>query len=271
MIQPIGFHLGVSSEWLVNAVSANVGEFLPCSATDLLGRPLTVALCDDAIHDVRNRMALLRGDEAIEHLLHVLLIDQGKPFDLSIYRDGEGFGIDAEPSDGHGFGDATGVVDGMLARLETANDVATLCNEAMKLLRALTGFDRTMLYGDGKLLGQSARSGSDRSYPATIAPATGDLAVTDCNAGQVAILTLGQTEPGPSTLRGPTDKETAALSAIGARAALIVTLNRDGRPWGHLGCYHGTPRHIAAERRSIIRLFARIMALRIEIAELRRG
>lgn len=273
MIQPIGFHLRLSGEWLVSAVSANIGEFLPVSADELLGQPVTVLLSDDTIHDVRNRMALLRSDEAIEHLLHVALVSGGKPFDLSIYRDGDGFGIDAEPSDGHAFGDATGIVEGMLARLATANEVESLCTEAAKQLRALTGFDRTLIYGDSELLGQSRRGGSDQPDPTAMMLVTSDLAVVDCSADPVEILNYGAKGPSRSrsTLRWPTDDELATLAAIGARAALIVPLTRDGRAWGHVGCYHGTPRHVGAERRSVTRLFARIIALRIEIAELRRG
>ena len=270
MIQPIGFHLCVSSDWLVDAVSANIGDFLPCSAPDLLGQPLTAAWCDDAIHDVRNRMALLRSDEAVEHLLHVPLITNGKPFDLSISRDGDGFAIDAEPSDSHGFGDATGVVEGILARLETVGEIADLGDEATRLLRALTGFDRAIIVGNGQVLGEAARTGVDRRDHGVISPATGDLAVVDCTACGTEVLTLGQKLPGRSTLRFPTDEEIAGMTAIGVRAALIVPLKRDGRSWGYIGCFHAAPRHLGAERRNIIRLFARIIALRIEIAELRR-
>ncbi|MEO6580843.1 MAG: GAF domain-containing protein [Sphingomicrobium sp.] len=271
MIQPVGFHLSVTDEWLVNAVSANIGEFLPCSAADILGQPLTVALCDDAIHDVRNRMALLRGDDTVEHLLHVALVARGKPFDVSIYRSGEGFGIDAEPSDGHAFGDATGIVEGMLARLETTVDIATLCTEAAKHLRALTGFDRAMICGDGTLLGQSARGSAVTADQAALVPAARDLAVVDCEGDDVAILTMeeGKAPGSRSTLGVPNADETAALRSIGARAALIVPLKRDGRAWGQLACLNSNPRQIGAERRSVVRLFARIIALRIEIAELR--
>lgn len=271
-IQPIGFHLGLSSDWLVNAVSANVSDFLPGSPSDFLGQPLTAALCDDAIHDVRNRMALLRNDDTIEHLFHASLVSQGKPFDLSIYRDGDEFGIDAEPSDGHAFGDATGVVEGMLARLEAANDVESLCTEAARQLRALTGFDRALITGEGKLLGQSARVGPEQPVPIAPDSVRGDLAVVDCNADPVAILRHGEVARSlsRSTLRFPTDEETATMASIGARAALIVPLIRDGKAWGHVGCYNGAPRHIGAERRSVARLFTRIIGLRIEIAELRR-
>lgn len=273
MIQPNGFHLGMSSEWVIDAVSANVGQFLPCSAPSLLGEPITAVLCDDAIHGIRNRMALLRSEEAIEHLLHVSLVDDGPPFDISIYRDGEGFGIDAEPSEGHGLGDATGIVHGMLARLEHADQLETLCDMATRQLRALTGFDRAVIFGGGKLLGQSARAGCDQFSPTAASATEGEFAVADTNAGPVAILRSdrGGQSQSRSTLRLPDEKEAAALTALGAKAALVVPLRRDGHNWGHVGCYHGSPRHVGVERRSVVGLFARIIALKIEIAELRRG
>ena len=273
MIQPIGFHLRLSSDWLVAAVSANIGDFLPAVSGNILGRPVTELLSEDAIHDIRNRMALLRSDQSIEHLLQFALIADGKPFDLSIYRAGEGFEIDAEPSDDHGLGDSTGIVEGMLARVATAKDVESLCNETARQLRALTGFDRAVICGDGKLLGQSARAAPDHPDYAAVMRDIDDLALFDRDADPVEVLVDAQDSQGRSrsTLRVLSETELAGLATIGARAALILPLTRDGQPWGHVGCFHGVPRHIGAARQGVARLFARIIALRIEIAELRRG
>ena len=273
MIQPIGFHLRLSSDWLVTAVSANIGDFLSAGSSDCLGRPVTELLSEDAIHDIRNRMALLRSDQSIEHLLEFALAGDGQPFDLSIYRAGEGFGIDAEPSDGHGLGDATGIVEGMLARVATADDVESLCNETARQLRALTGFDRAVICGKGKRLGLSERGTADHPDYAAVMRDMDDLALFDRDAEPVAILVDGQDKqiPSRSTLRLPTEVALAGLATIGARAAVILPLTREGRPWGHIGCFHGVPRHIGASRQGVARLFARIIALRIEIAELRRG
>lgn len=273
MIQPIGFHLRLSSDWLVTALSANIGKFLAADSVDTLGRPVTELLSEDAIHDIRNRMALLRSDQSIEHLLQFALVADGKPFDLSIYRAGEGFAIDAEPSDGHGLGDATGIVEGLLARVATTDDVESLCNETARQLRALTGFDRAVLCGKGKLLGQSARAGPDHPDYAAVMRDIDDLTLFDRDAEPVEVLVDAQDTQARSrsTLRLPSKTELTGLATVGARAALIVPLTRDGQPWGHVGCFHGVPRQIGAVRQGVARLFSRIIALQIEIAELRRG
>ena len=268
-IQPIGFHLGLSREWLVTAVSANLAEFLGTTAYDALGQPITVLIPNDAIHDIRNRMALLRSDDNVEHLFQFPLADKDRHFDLAIYRDGNGFGIDAEPSVERSFGDATGILEGMLSRVAPSDDIRQLCDQACNQLRALTGFQQVVISTSTGPLGQSARAGS---APIDIQGASGDcdMVVFDRDAAAVPIHATDEDwMPQRLTLRSPTDSEIARLTAIGASAALIVPLNRDGRAWGQAACYHSTSRHVSAERRSIARLFASIMSLRIEIAELR--
>lgn len=271
MIQPIGFHLGLSSEWLVTAVSANIGAFLNADVDTALGQPITTLLSNDTIHDIRNRMALLRGDDAVEHLFQFPLAGAARPFDLAIYRSGNGFGIDVEPCDERSFGDATGILAGMLARVAPSDDIAQLCQQASSQLRALTGFQHVVISAGQEHLGESMRAGPV-PIDVTIACADPDMVVFDRHAAAVPVL-VGETGRMPQrlTLRAPTAKEVAMLAAMGASAALVVPLDRNGQCWGQAACYHGTPRHVSAERRNVARLFASIMSLRIEIAELRRG
>lgn len=271
MIQPTGFHMCLSSDWLVSAVSSNVGDFLPIAANEALGRPITDLLCEDAIHDIRNRMALLRNEDTVEHLLRVPLVEDGKLLDLSIYRDGSGYSIDAEPCDGHALGDATAIIDGMLGRISAATEVAAIGNEAARQLRALTGFDRVLVIGGGQLLGHALRPGQAEHEPALLDSDAAHLAVTDCRVDPVSILALDRDRPSHSTLRVASEHEAACLDSLQARAALIVPLMRNGQPWGHIGCYHGAARHIGVERRSVAGLFARFISLQLEVAELRAG
>lgn len=270
-IQPIGFHLGLSGEWLVTAVSANIGEFLDTSADDALGQPVTTLFSSDTIHDVRNRMALLRGDEAVEHLFRFPLGGTEPAFDLAVYRTENGFGIDVEPSGERSFGDATGILAGMLSRVEPSGDVEQLCTQASNQLRALTGFQQVVISAGGLTLGHSMRTGLTPNE-ANIAQPNCDMVVFDRDAGPVPIhLTDADCAPRRLTFGSPTEAEIAYLETVDAKAALVVPLSRDGRPWGQAACYHGSPRHLSAERRNIARLFAGIMSLRIEIAELRSG
>jgi len=270
-IQPIGCHVGLSGEWLVTAVSANIGEFLDTDAEAALGQPLTTLFSNDMIHDIRNRMALLRSDDTIEHLFQFPLAENGRAFDLAIFRNGNGFGIDIEPCDERSFGDATGILEGMLSRVEPSDDIGQLCNQASNQMRALTGYQQVVISAGQELLGQSVRAGPT-AIDTEIASGDPDMVVFDRDAAAVPVHVVDPAwMPRRLTLRSPTDLEIARLGKIGASAALIVPLNRDGRAWGQAACYHGAPRHVSAERRTIARLFASIMSLRIEIAELRRA
>ena len=270
-IQPIGFHLGLSSDWLVTAVSDNIGEFLDISAEAALGQPITTLFSNETIHDIRNRMALLRGDDAVEHLFQFPLAGTEPAFDLAIYRAGSGFGIDVEPCGERSFGDATGILEGMLSRVDPSGDIEQLCNQACNQLRALTGFQQVVISAGRSALGYSMRGGLPPNE-ANIAQANPDMVVFDRDAGSVPIrIADADCVPQRLTFRSPTNAEVAHLRTINAKAALVVPLHRDRRPWGQAACYHGSPRHISAERRNIARLFASIMSLRIEIAELRRG
>lgn len=269
LIQPTGFHVRLSNDWLISAISSNIDEFLPLPAEQALGQKITVLLSDDMVHEVRNRMALLRSEDTVEHLLHVPLVSEGKKFDLSLFRDGDGFGIDVEPSDSHALGDATGIIEGMLDRIAVAQNGASIASEAARQLRALTGYDRVAICGGGRLLAHSTRR-PDQPDPSAIATTLSEFALADSACEAVAVLTHDNGPSSRSTLRMPDAAEAAVLETVGARAALIVPLSRAGQAWGYVGCYNSAPRHLGVERRSVARLFARIIALRLEIAELRR-
>lgn len=269
-IQPIGFHLGLSSDWRVSAISANVGDFLPASADAILGHPVTDLFSETAIHDIRNRMTLLPGAGTTEHLFKIALVDGGSPFDMSIRRNDDGFGIDAERSGRHGFGDAVGVIEGMLARIDDGDDFTRLAEQAARQTRALTGFDQVSIWTRTGLTAFSARPALS---PPALAPGFDDFMVVDLDAASVALrFDLDRHSNTPrSVLREPAVEERHWLKESGAKAAMILPLATGGEIWGAVCCLHHSPRHVSVERRSIARLFARILALQIIAVELRVG
>ena len=264
-IAALGFHLGVSPDWAVTALSANIGGFLPGSGPATLGTPLTGLLAENAIHDIRNRMALLRGDDAIERLANCPVID-GQRFDLSIYRIGDGFGIDGEPCDRSPLGNVTGMIEGMLTRLPQGDDLEELCVGVARQLRSVTGFDNVCVHLGDRLGGQSARPAA---VPPPLPPSA--FVAADVAADPVVILAEDGAEEAAvrSDLRAPGPAEVAWLRQNGARAAMVLALpgGEEGRRFA--SCLHSSPRHVGLQRRGLARLFAAIAALRIDIAELR--
>src|SRR5689334_17051361 len=77
-IQPIGFMMVLTADWLVSNVSANIGDFLDLGDGSIVGQPATKVLTKQAIHTLRNRLALLRGKDALERVFRMSLQDNGR-------------------------------------------------------------------------------------------------------------------------------------------------------------------------------------------------
>src|ERR1700753_2299056 len=97
-IQPIGFLIAVSTDWLISRASANTEEFIGSGKGDMVGSPLAEFLLPKAIHDLRNRVGMLRGADAVERLFSCELI-KGAFFDVMVHVSGGQIIIEAEPGD----------------------------------------------------------------------------------------------------------------------------------------------------------------------------
>ena len=51
-IQPIGFLIAVSTDWIVARASENVRDFIGKPAPELIGNPLSVFLPTSALHEI---------------------------------------------------------------------------------------------------------------------------------------------------------------------------------------------------------------------------
>ena len=288
-IQPIGFMLVLTADWQISNVSANIGEFLDVDRHDLIGRSAADILSKQAIHALRNRLALLRGRDAMERVFRMVLQDRGGSFDIALHMSGSRIIIEGEPSTEHDYGDATGTVRGMVSRLEQASDMPTFFNEGARQVRALTGFDRVMVYrfsadGSGEVVAESAKSGIGSflglHYPATDIPKQARelylrsllRVITDINAEPVPI------EPQTDEYGKPVDLSLSVLRSVsrihieylrnmGVRASMSISIVVDGKLWGLVACHHYSPRCPSFERRSVAELFAQMFAMRIESRE----
>ena len=71
-IQAFGFLIAVTSDWLICRVSTNSREFIGRTPEEILGKPLVDIFCEDAVHAIRNRVALLRGMDAVVEATNLL-------------------------------------------------------------------------------------------------------------------------------------------------------------------------------------------------------
>lgn len=287
-IQPSGFLLALSGDWQVEGASANTGRFLGREPGELVGASASAFLADDTVHALRNRLALLREPDGIERLFACPLRADGEPHDIAIHVTGEQVIVEAEPSSTKPYGDVTGTLRGMMARLDGAEDLAALSAAGARQVRALTGFDRVIVtrFDDGgaAVIAESAR-GTSNSFVGTRIPAStlsdyertafrrSPLHVIDDVDGEaVAIVTV---RPGDvpdlsrAVLRTASAGQIDYLRAIEARCSILIALEVGGAPWGMIACHHHAPRRTSFERRALVELFTQMLALRIEILELR--
>ncbi|HEY3639122.1 MAG TPA: HWE histidine kinase domain-containing protein [Rhizomicrobium sp.] len=288
-IQPFGFLLGVSREWIIMHASENIGAWLGKSAREIVGTPLSDHFSVEAIHSIRSRLQLLSGPDSLERMFRAQLSAGGPLFDVALHSTPQAIFIEAEPSTPPGEFDPISLVRGMLTRVQSAKDFNKFCHEAARQLRALIGFDRVMVYRfdqdeAGEVVAESVRTDLVKflglHYPASDIPRQARLLYTrnllriisDIGATPVPILSEASSGDEPidlsmSILRSVSPIHIEYLKNMGVGASLSVSILQQGKLWGLFACHHMSKKHVNYERRSAAELFGQMFALLLESRE----
>lgn len=265
-IQPAGFLLQLSLDWIVLRASENVDDFLGESHVTLIEEPLSRFIQAQALHDLRNHFSRLSGSTGVARAYRVRLTDDRPRFDIAFQVRGNRVLLEAVPSAERGLGEALGSVGGLIEGLaEHGGD--TLLNGAARRLRALTGYDRCLVVcGDEKAESSRANglAGSDAipDLPAIVG---------DTSAGPVPIFPR---KPGDRSiihalLCSPPADALRLLQDQGIGAAMSIPLSVEGQPPGVIQCGSQSQRAPNFELHAAAELFAQMLALRLDLARLR--
>jgi light-regulated signal transduction histidine kinase (bacteriophytochrome)/CheY-like chemotaxis protein len=287
-IQPIGFLIALTADWMIARASANLAQYLGMAPDDVIGRPLADIFTQRAVHDLRNRTTLLRGPDAVERIFSVDIAGDDKCFDLAIHLSGGQVVIEGELTSGE-HGDVTGTVRAMITRLDQCADMVSFFREGARQVRALVGFDRVMVYrftpdGSGEVVAEACKSGIGRflglRYPASDIPAQARILYTrnllrviaDVNAEPVPIHPAVDEKGEPldlslSLLRSVSPIHIEYLKNMGVDASMSVSIIVEGKLWGLFACHHYSPRNPSFERRSVTELFSQMFSMRLESRE----
>ena len=146
-VQQFGCLIAVNSDWLVQHVSANVTDHLGLDAEAMIGEPLTGFFTESGIHEIRTRMQQLDSPDAVERLFGIVLVQgSDQRFNVALHFSGSSIILDVEPQRSKTRADYTSYVRPMIERVRKAKTVPELCRIAARQMRALTGFDRVMVY-----------------------------------------------------------------------------------------------------------------------------
>jgi light-regulated signal transduction histidine kinase (bacteriophytochrome)/CheY-like chemotaxis protein len=293
-IQPFGFLLSVTADWAIARASANLAVFTGATPQAMLGRPLAELFRADAIHAIRNRVVLLRGPNAVERIFALPLL-KSRPgenaptaFDVAVHFSGSEMVIEAEPAKGETL-DAANQVRTLMSRLQQAEGMTGFLREASRQVRAITGFDRVMVYrfdhsGAGEVVAESLKPGTDSflglNYPATDIPAQARALylrsvfriIADVNAAAIPILPELSESGAPldqsiSILRSVSPIHIEYLRNMGVEASLSISITVEGRLWGLFACHHYQPRLPSFAQRSAAELYGQMFSLLLESRE----
>ena len=258
-VQPGGYLLELSLDWIVLRASENVHHLLRESHVTLIDEPLGRFVHAQALHDLRNLFSRISGTTGIGRAYAVRLTDDHDLVDIAFQLVDGRVLLEAVPSAGC-FGECFGGVGGLIAGLANSRGQALLDGGARRM-RALTGYDRvTLSCGDART--ESSRGAFSAKADSTDLP----ILIADAGAEGVRLFPRDaeETSVDAALMRAPDGDVRQKLAAAGIRATLRVPFASGGVPC-EFCCESRTPREPSFELHAAAELFAQMFAMRLEI------
>jgi diguanylate cyclase (GGDEF)-like protein len=288
-IQPHGALLvAVGDDPVITHASANLASIIGIEATTAIGQGLVAVLGADTV-------ARLHEALAAEHYTLAYLTDQpvmARPTrrcNLTAHRSGAHCIVEIEPAQPDR-ANALSQAQSILTSLWRQQSLPALCDHVVRELRALTGYDRVMVYrfdpdGHGSVIAEALVAELEPylglHYPASDIPeqarrlylAQRIRVIPAVGLQQVPILAdPALTDPAldmsQCTLRATSPIHLEYLANMGVGATLALSIVHDRALWGMVVCHHRTPRLPSQFERTLCDLIGQLLGLVIgEIEE----
>jgi light-regulated signal transduction histidine kinase (bacteriophytochrome) len=259
-IQPGGYLLELSLDWIVLRASENIHHLLGESHVTLIEEPLGRFVQSQALHDLRNLFSRLSGTTGIGRAYHVRLTEEHEFVDIAFQLSDGRVLLEAVPSV-DGFGECFGTVGGLIAGLANSHGQALLEGGARRM-RALTGYDRvTLICGDSRAESSRGTFGA----PAQISTELPHI-LCDTKATGVPVFPRNSEDSSvaDALLCSPDSGALEELRREGVQSTLRVCFEVDDVTC-EFRCDNRTPRPPHFELHAAAELFAQLFAMRLEI------
>lgn len=262
--------------------STNAGDMLGVDG-ELNGQPLDALLGAKVTHDVRN--ALARAPEGTRPaLLFNVELPNGRRFDVAAHRYKGVSIIELEPADI----DTAAPLElarTMIARVSSSAAVNKLVAHAARLVQAMLGYDRVMIYqfgpdGAGKVLSEAKRPDLEsflgQYFPASDIPQQARILylkntiriISDANCVRVPVVPEVDASGEPldlsfAHLRSVSPIHCEYLRNMGVGASMSISIIIDGVLWGLIACHHYSPRTLSMTQRVAAEMFGEFLSLHL--------
>ncbi|MDH4441318.1 MAG: GAF domain-containing protein [Rhizobium sp.] len=265
----------------VKRYSANAVGMLR-SAGDLKGQSIPDLLGEEATHDLRNAISQAPDASRPAVIAH-LRLPNGDHFDIAVHREDDGAIVEFEPS--HRRTQPLQLAREMIGRVKDIADVDLLISSSAKLVRAVLGYDRVMIYrfeedGSGKVASEAKRADLEsflgQYFPATDIPRQARIlymqnpirVISDANGIRVPLL------PEEDEVRRPLDLSFAHLRSVspihceylrnmGVAASMSISIIVDDKLWGLIACHHYAPKTLTMSERIAAEMFGEFFSLHL--------
>ena len=252
----------------------------------LNGSPFATLVGETLAHELRNALSKAR-DPRRPGLLFARRLREGGGalFDISVHSfEGSGI-VEFEPAASADSG-VLDIARNLISRTQARKDLADLIFITPRLMRAILGYDRVMIYrfaedGSGKVIAEDKRSNlesfSGQHFPASDIPQQARVLylrntirviqdASDISRRIEPVLDASGSELdlSYSHLRSVSPIHLEYLRNMGVAASMSASIIVDGELWGLIACHHYAPKALSLAQRVATEMFAEVFSLRIE-------
>jgi light-regulated signal transduction histidine kinase (bacteriophytochrome)/CheY-like chemotaxis protein len=292
-IQPFGALIAIRADWVIAHRSTNCSAILGVDDDPSIGQALKDYFSAPAIGRLRDAIAKLPENDAVERLFGISLRKDSGQFDVSVHQSGSLTIIEFEPHATKDYADHIALIGPLMAQLEPIQSIPALCDKAAELLRDILGYDRVMVYRfhadeSGEVIAESRADAVNSflglRYPRADIPQQARVLylrnpfriIADVQGERIPI------EPQTSLNGEPLDLSMSALRAhskmhleymrnMGVDASLSISIGVKGKLWGMFACHHSQPRNIPYSLRTVAELFSQMFALLLDRSLINQG
>jgi chemotaxis family two-component system sensor kinase Cph1 len=277
----------------IRQVSDNCVSLLGRGPEELLERPLSSAVGADHEETVREFLALGQSDRNPVYLFTLPERAGVLPIDVTVHTVDDVVVVELEATDRTSGSepDYYNLVKTTVARLHAAGSVADFCGVLTEEVRALTGFDRVMVYkfhsdGHGEVFAESRSEHYPPwlglHYPAEDIPKPArevfkqvwSRPLPDVGGTLAELVPLAHPDThAPLTmthcaLRGPSVMYTEYLNNMGVTAGLTMPIRQAPELWGLIACHHYSgQKPVPHQVRAACEFVAQVASLLLQAAE----
>ncbi len=257
-------------------------DYLDQPAEEMIGTPFRQVIAEEALHDLRTAVQVLSGKDAVERVYGVRAkASKDAFFDVAVHKSGEVILFEFQPHGERRKKDTLDLIRPMVDRLRSEQSIADLCQTAARQVRALTGFDRVMVYRflpdeSGEVLAEAAKSDLESflglRYPATDIPRQArelykrSLLRIISNVDDTVSPIIPEANPSGepldlsmSVLRAVSPIHIEYLRNMGVKASMSISILDRGKLWGLFACHHYSPRVLDYNLRSASELYGQLI------------